>query len=67
MTKSKLYGIKSRRLNALDRLAEAFRITEVALNAANDIQSKQIVIKQKRMKKEITNLEAKKNFSRKNK
>lgn len=67
MTKSKLYGIKSRRLNALDRLAEAFRITEVALNAANDIQAKPIAIKQKRINKEMANLEAKKNFSRKNK
>lgn len=70
MTKSKVANIKGRRKGALERLQVSFDLTKKALSAYKDLKSseaKALEKKSNKQSKEIANLEAKKNFSRKNK
>ena len=59
MTKSKQYGSKQRRAGALERLTEQLKVVETALNGASETDSKQLVIKQRRINKEIANIKNK--------
>jgi len=59
MTKSKQYGVKLRRADALERLVEQLKLVEIALKGATEAESKKLTVIQKRMNKEIANIKKK--------
>lgn len=66
MTKSKLYGLKARRLGALERLEKTMEWTKQAMDASKDIKAeyKKYQTKMKGYEQNWEHLDAKKHYSK---